>query len=216
MSLKYHKKTITRIFILLVVMTLICMGVFACTNYLEQQSKAFVDMSKVQLIQLDEPESDAPAMKITTTAGTIVAELFPEQAPAYVKQFTELAESGYYDDTYVFSVEKGVYFEAGSPNADGSLDSDADGTYEKVERETSGDLWPFRGAFCVPTTSKEGNILDRFTGRMTSYCGTRFVVCNSIVFDDSTKEELQSVSENAEKSTMHFWNAAACRTTPSR
>lgn len=31
-------------------MTLICMGVFACTNYLEQQSKAFVDMSKVQLI----------------------------------------------------------------------------------------------------------------------------------------------------------------------
>ena len=139
------------------------------------------------------------AMKITTTAGTIVAELFPEQAPAYVKQFTELAESGYYDDTYVFSVEKGVYFEAGSPNADGSLDSDTDGTYEKVERETSGDLWPFRGAFCVPTTSKEGNILDRFTGRMTSYCGTRFVVCNSIVFDDSTKEELQSVSENAEK-----------------
>ena len=103
MALKNHKKTITRIFILLVVMTLICMGVFACTNYLEQQSKAFVDMSKVQLIQLDEPESDAPAMKITTTAGTIVAELFPEQAPAYVKQFTELAESGYYDDTYVFS-----------------------------------------------------------------------------------------------------------------
>ena len=70
---------------------------------------------------------------------------------------------------------------------------------KKVERETSGDLWPFRGAFCVPTTSKEGNILDRFTGRMTSYCGTRFVVCNSIVFDDSTKEELQSVSEIAEK-----------------
>ena len=46
MALKNHKKTITRIFILLVVMTLICMGVFACTNYLEQQSKAFVDMSK--------------------------------------------------------------------------------------------------------------------------------------------------------------------------
>ena len=101
MALKNHKKTITRIFILLVVMTLICMGVFACTNYLEQQSKAFVDMSKVQLIQLDEPESDAPAMKITTTAGTIVAELFPEQAPAYVKQITELAESGYNDDTKV-------------------------------------------------------------------------------------------------------------------
>ena len=112
---KAIKRPLPEFLILLVVMTLICMGVFACTNYLEQQSKTFVDMSKVQLIQLDEPESDAPAMKITTTAGTIVAELFPEQAPAYVKQFTELAESGYYDDTYVFSVEKGCILRSRQP-----------------------------------------------------------------------------------------------------
>ena len=72
-----------------------------------------------------------------------------------MKQFTELAESGYYDNTYVFSVEDGVYFEAGSPNPDGSLNSADGDTYERVERETSGDLWPFRGAFCVPTTAQE-------------------------------------------------------------
>ena len=45
MALKNHKKTITRIFILLVVMTLICMGVFACTTYLDDQSKRFVALS---------------------------------------------------------------------------------------------------------------------------------------------------------------------------
>ena len=94
------KKQITRIFILMVVMTLLCVGVFSCTTYMEQERKTFVDMSQVELVQLETPAADAPAMKITTSAGTIVAELFPEQAPAYVKQFTELAESGYYDNTY--------------------------------------------------------------------------------------------------------------------
>lgn len=204
MALKQHKKAITRIFILMVVMTLLCVGVFSCTTYMEQERKTFVDMSQVELVQLETPAADAPAMKITTSAGTIVAELFPEQAPAYVKQFTELAESGYYDNTYVFSVEDGVYFEAGSPNPDGSLNSADGDTYERVERETSGDLWPFRGAFCVPTTAQEGNLWDRITGKMTTYCGTRFVVCNSIVFDDSTKQEMQSLSQNAKEISDAF------------
>ena len=204
MALKQHKKAITRIFILMVVMTLLCVGVFSCTTYMEQERKTFVDMSQVELVQLETPAADAPAMKITTSAGTIVAELFPEQAPAYVKQFTELAESGYYDNTYVFSVEDGVYFEAGSPNPDGSLNSADGDTYERVEREPSGGLWPFRGAFCVPTTAQEGNLWDRITGKMTTYCGTRFVVCNSIVFDESAKNELESVSENAEKINQAF------------
>ena len=204
MALKQHKKAITRIFILMVVMTLLCVGVFSCTTYMEQERKTFVDMSQVELVQLETPAADAPAMKITTSAGTIVAELFPEQAPAYVKQFTELAESGYYDNTYVFSVEDGVYFEAGSPNPDGSLNSADGDTYERVEREHCGALWPFRGAFCVPTTAQEGNLWDRITGKMTTYCGTRFVVCNSIVFDESAKNELESVSENAEKINQAF------------
>lgn len=204
MALKQHKKAITRIFILMVVTTLLCVGVFSCCTYMEQERKTFVDMSQVNLIQLDEPKDDAPAMKITTSAGIITAELFPEQAPNYVKQFTELAESGYYNDTYVFSVEDGVYFEAGSPNPDGSLADGADDTYEKVKREISGDLWPFRGAFCVPTTSQEGSFWDRLSGKMTTYCGTRFVVCDSITFDESAKQELETVSENAEKINQAF------------
>lgn len=133
-----------------------------------------------------------------------------------MKQFTELAESGYYDNTYVFSVEDGVYFEAGSPNPDGSLNSADGDTYERVERETSGDLWPFRGAFCVPTTAQEGNLWDRITGKMTTYCGTRFVVCNSIVFDESAKTNWNRFRKTPRRSTRRFWKTAACRTIPSR
>lgn len=204
MSLKEHKKGITKLFIMMLILCLLCFGLFACCTYLEQQSKTLVDMSEAELVQLDEPEEDAPAMKMTTSKGVIIAELYPEQAPQYVAQFTELAESGYYDNTYVFSVENGVYFEAGSPNQDGTLADDADESKEKVEQETSGDLWPFRGAFCVPTTTQEGNIWDRFTGNMTTYCGTRFVVCDTITFDESAKEELESVSDDAEEISEAF------------
>ena len=85
----------------------------------------------MQLVQLDEPEPDAPAMCVHTTAGDIVAELYPDEAPDYVAQFTKLAESGYYDNTYIFQVEDGVYFEAGTPNEDGTLTAGTDDTYEK-------------------------------------------------------------------------------------
>ncbi len=204
MALKNHKKGITRLFLLMVVMTILCFGVFSCCTYLEQQSKTYVDMGNATLVQLEDPEEDDPAMRMETSLGTIVAVLYPEQAPEYVAQFTELAQSGYYDNTYVFSVEDGVYFEAGSPNQDGSLAVATDDTYERVEQEVSADLWPFRGAFCVPTTTQEGNVWERITGKTVTYCGSRFVVCNSIVFDEPTKEELESVSSSAEKVTNAF------------
>ena len=114
MAFKDHKKGITRIFLVMVIMCILCFGVFSCTTYLNQQSKTYVNIGDANLVQLDEPEDDAPAMRIQTTEGNIVAELYPEQAPKYVEQFTQLAESGYYDNTYVFSVEDGVYFEAGT------------------------------------------------------------------------------------------------------
>ena len=47
MALKQHKKAITRIFILMVVMTLLCVGVFSCTTYMEQERKTF-DQREIQ------------------------------------------------------------------------------------------------------------------------------------------------------------------------
>ena len=39
----------------MVVMTLLCVGVFSCTTYMEQERKTFVDMSQVELVQLETP-----------------------------------------------------------------------------------------------------------------------------------------------------------------
>ncbi len=195
MALRDHKKGITKAFIMALILFLICFGLFSCSSYLQSETNGYLDMDTVTLVQLDEPEDDAPAMCVHTTMGDIVAELYPDEAPDYVAQFTKLAESGYYDNTYIFQVESGVYFEAGTPNSDGTTDSDE---YESVEAETSGNLWPFRGAFCAPVVSQEGNVWDRLTGDMTSFCGTRFVVCNTIEFDDETIEELNEVSDSAQ------------------
>ena len=201
MALKDHKKGITKAFIMVLILFLICFGLFSCSSYLQSETNGYLNMDEVTLVQLDEPEDDAPAMCVHTTLGDIVAELYPEEAPNYVAQFIELAQSGYYDNTYIFQVESDVYFEAGAPNADGTVESDA---YETVEAEFSGNLWPFRGAFCAPVVSQDGSLWERLTGNMTSYCGTRFVVCNTIDFDEETIEELEEVSENAQEISDAF------------
>ena len=113
-------------------------------------------------------------------------------------------EKGYYDGTYVYQTEPGVYFRAGSPNADGTLDDQLDESRQKVETETSADLWPFRGAFCAPVTEKDNNFFKMLFGNDVSYCGTRFLVCNTIEFDEETKTELADTDESAAAVTDTF------------
>ena len=95
---------------------------FSCSTYCAQNHQTYIDMADVTLHQLEEPEDNAPTAIIHTTAGDITAVLYPEEAPEYVAQFTRLAKEGYYDGTYVFQVEKDVYFSAGSPDVTGSVD----------------------------------------------------------------------------------------------
>lgn len=201
MALKDHKRAITGIFTTVLILFLAAFGLFSCTTYIRNQNSAYVDMSEVTLVQTDEPAPDAPAMCVHTTMGDIVAELYPEEAPVYVEQFTRLAEEGYYNNTYVFQVQEGVYFEAGTDNDEGIVESLE---HEAVPREISGDLWPFRGAFCAPTVSRDGNFWQRLTGTMNYYCGTRFLVCNTIDFDADTTAGLQDVSEDAQEITDAF------------
>ncbi len=196
-----HRKGIYRTFILVLILFLICFGIFSCSAYLQPETGAYVNISEATLVQLEEPEDDAPAMCVHTTMGDIVAELFPDQSPNYVTQFVELAEEGYYDNTYIFQVEPDIYFEAGTPHESGTLDTE---DYEHVELEINADVWPFRGAFCAPVVTQEGGFWKRLTSNMDAYCGTRFVVCNSITFDADTIEEMNEVDEAAEPVNQAF------------
>lgn len=68
--------------------------------------------------------SAQPRAKIETTAGTLLVELFKEEAPGTVLNFIQLAESGYYENRPLHRVVPNFVIQAGCNRGDGygSLD----------------------------------------------------------------------------------------------
>jgi peptidyl-prolyl cis-trans isomerase B (cyclophilin B) len=159
------------------------------TCFFSSSSSTKVDMSEVDLIQLDALEDNIeegqPIAIITTSLGEIRAVLYPDEAPNTVANFISLAESGYYDGTYIFRVQPDVYFAGGGKEQNGDLAQDFQEENETVKSEISEDLWPFRGAF-MSISSKSG------------CSGSRFIVINSVEFTDEFKEELISIYDDDE------------------
>jgi cyclophilin family peptidyl-prolyl cis-trans isomerase len=63
---------------------------------------------------------DLPRVKLTTSQGEIVLELFENQAPGTVGNFVNLVESGFYDGLTFHRVLPGFMAQGGCPNGDGS------------------------------------------------------------------------------------------------
>jgi cyclophilin family peptidyl-prolyl cis-trans isomerase len=65
-----------------------------------------------------------PAKKYTatieTSAGTMVAELFPEDAPETVNNFVFLARDGYYKDVIFHRIIEGFMIQGGDPTGTGT------------------------------------------------------------------------------------------------
>ncbi len=172
---------------------------FACGAWYTytQNHSATVNLAEVDLIQLDGPQDGDPIALMHTTAGDLTFRLFPNECPKTVENFVQLAESGYYNGTYVFRVEDGIFFAAGSPNHDGSLADDVtnDAPAESVPRELSPDLWPLQGALCALETKTDGGFFRTLFGKQVHYCGSRFMVANSIEMTDEITESLTKESE---------------------
>lgn len=142
-----------------------------------------IDIDAVELVQFDQPEEGDEIAIITTNLGVIKAVLYEEYAPNTVANFVSLAQSGYYDGTYFAPIEPDVYSIGGGPNENGDLNEDFKDENEEIENEYHNNLWPFKGAFCS-ISSKEG------------LGGSRFMVLNSIEFDEETKKAMLEVNEN--------------------
>lgn len=166
-----------------------CMGFFS-------GGSTVIDMDNVDLIQTREPEDGAPTATISTTEGDIEVVLYPENAPKAVESFIKLAESGYYDNTYVFNSEPGVYFAAGSPCKNGDLDEKKPLGAEECEQEISENLWTFRGALCSIPTGESGGWWDKLMGDSKILNGSRFSILNSYDFTEDFKKELLESQEN--------------------
>ncbi len=157
-----------------------------------------IDVDTMKLIQFDEPAPGDPIAIVDTTLGQFRFVLYPEKSPNAVKNFTELAESGYYNNTYVFNSESGAYSAAGCPQKNGDLPENYDRSRELVERELDQDLWPFRGAVCSLNTTIDRSFWQNFTGGGTYYNGSRFALINSIDFTDEICQEMRNNSGSQE------------------
>lgn len=171
--------------------TLIFMLISTCFS---QKDRMVIDGDTLQLVQLEEPEEGDPIAVIETSLGQMRMVLYPEYAPASVANFIELAESGYYDDTYVFHSEDGVYSAMGSKLKKGTMPDGYDKSKELIQRELHQNLWPFKGAVCSLNTTVDRGLKEMFFGGGTYYCGSRLAVINSIEFTDDIKTELMQVS----------------------
>ena len=162
----------------------------SCVSYIGQTGISYIDMSDAEMVQLEVPEDDDPVAVIKTSMGDIKAVLYPELAPNAVENFVELAESGYYDNTYIFQSEPGVYIGAGAPNKNGEINKDADQKNETIPQELHKNLWPVRGSLCSMVTGTEEGFFKKLTGDAKTLNGSRFAVLNSVEFTDDIKKEL--------------------------
>ncbi|MFN0148127.1 MAG: peptidylprolyl isomerase [Dehalococcoidia bacterium] len=72
---------------------------------------------------------------IETTAGTMVAELFPGDAPQTVNNFVFLAKDGYYTDVIFHRIISGFMIQGGDPTGTGSGGPGYKFADEKVTRK---------------------------------------------------------------------------------
>ncbi|NLK69865.1 MAG: peptidylprolyl isomerase [Clostridiales bacterium] len=189
------KSTLTAILLCFAAVTFvmaIALGFKSCTA----TEQKYIDLSQVQLVQLDGVKVGDPIAIIKTNLGEIRAVLYPKEAPKTVENFIALAESGYYDGTYIYKVEPGICFSAGSKDADGLAEIDFEAEHQKAPVEISENLWPFKGAFCTLPYQGEQSFLEKLKGETNEYTSSKFVVLNSIKFDEETKNALLEANKS--------------------
>jgi cyclophilin family peptidyl-prolyl cis-trans isomerase len=91
----------------------------------------------------DAAADDLPRVSFETTRGTIVIELFENEAPQTVGNFINLVEKGFYDGLSFHRVVSHLVAQTGCPNGDGSGDA---GYTIKSEAKNSNARHHFRGA----------------------------------------------------------------------
>ena len=152
-----------------------------------------IDPDTMELVQLNGPKDGDPIAIVDTTLGEFRFVLYPEYSPNAVANFTDLAEKGGYDDTYVFHSDSGVFSAAGAPNKDGSAN---DTTHEHVKRELHQNLWPFKGAILAMNTDLDRNFKEKLLGGGTYLNGSRLFLVNTIEFTEDIIKEMKEASED--------------------
>ena len=106
-----------------------------------------------QEIRAKETEkNDLPRVKLKTTKGDIVIELFEDQAPNSVANFVSLVETGFYNDKNFHRVLKNFMAQGGCPKGDGT---GGPGYEIKCECYEPGTRMHFRGSLSMAHAGRD-------------------------------------------------------------
>jgi len=106
-----------------------------------------------QEIRAKEAEkNDLPRVKLKTTKGDIVIELFEDQAPNTVANFVSLVEAGFYNDKNFHRVLKNFMAQGGCPKGDGT---GGPGYEIKCECYEPGTRMHFRGSLSMAHAGRD-------------------------------------------------------------
>ena len=191
----FKKNNVVRLVLIFTLVMGVSSLVIMLRNTLVARNNSYItiEADTMKLVQLDPPKDGDPVAIVDTTLGEYRFVLYPQYSPNAVANFTELAKQGYYNDTYIFHSDSGVYSAAGAPDKNGSAN---DNSHELVERELHQDLWPFKGAVLAMNTTVKRSFKEKFLGGGTYYNGSRFMTLNTVEFDDEFKQEIRDYSES--------------------
>lgn len=161
-----------------------CSALFGTTYYSRARD---YDYSKMELIQLEEPEEGQTAAVIHTSMGDITAVLYPEYAPNTVTNFINRANDGYYDNTIIYAIPETVYAITGSSEKDGTDGVTDDGN--PIENEYTQNLWPFRGALCSFYTEM-------------GYGDSRYFIVNTMEMTDEDIESMREITNSDDEQLL--------------
>lgn len=111
------------------------------------------------------PEPAAPdsnRVKLSTTMGDIVIELYPDKAPATVENFLSYVNSGFYDNTVFHRVISGFMIQGGGFGLTGNGPATQKETNPPVENEAKNGLKNVEGSVAMARTSDPHSATAQF------------------------------------------------------
>ncbi len=139
-------------------------------------------------------ENDTIAV-MSTSLGTIVIRLFPDQAPKTVMNFINLAGDGYYDNTIFHRVIQDFMIQGGDPTGTGYGGESIWGG--KFEDEFSNKLYNFYGALCMVNAGANTN-------------GSQFYIVQEKAYDEATARPYVNTGWHTEEAKEQYKKVGGC------
>lgn len=112
--------------------------------------------------EADPADSGSNRVKLSTSMGDIVIELYPDKAPATVENFLSYVNSGFYDNTVFHRVINGFMIQGGGFGLTGNGPATQKETNPPVENEAKNGLKNITGSVAMARTSDPHSATAQF------------------------------------------------------